>query len=159
MPKKMMYVRHKETSYFLLYMANDVYFKVNYCCLCAQDGSQMKHNCKLQLFPADGALKLLAMYIFWPLPKTKSGKQQEVTMTYWYSKLTLATPTRKISSTHFFHCIPWQLETLDWCPKLCTERQRLQVTSILFTTLWTFLEVKKLTTTVYCALTNPQLGR
>lgn len=43
------------------------------CRLCAQNGSETKHERKLQIFPAARPLEFVVIHIFEPLPKTTSG--------------------------------------------------------------------------------------
>lgn len=66
-------------------------------------GATFTHQRQLQLFPATGPFKFIAVDILGPLPQSRSGNQVMIIITDWYSKLTRTIPTPKLSSTYVAH--------------------------------------------------------
>lgn len=64
--------------FFWLHVASDVHKRVKDWHLCAQDGSQMKHKRKFQLFSTSGTLEFVVIEILAPLQRATAGKQDVV---------------------------------------------------------------------------------
>lgn len=75
-------------------MTNQLHTIVKDCGLCGQNGSQMKHESNLQLFPGAGPLQFVAIDVLRILQRTALHMKQEVIVTDRYSKLTRAIITR-----------------------------------------------------------------
>lgn len=86
-------------QFFWTQMANDVHTTKKECRSCAQDGSQIKHKRKLQMFPAAEPLEFMTLNLLEPLPKMLSGSQHVRIMTYRCSKVIRAIPTGKLHQT------------------------------------------------------------
>lgn len=95
-----MYLRHYGTSCVLPHMAINMHTTLKICLSKAQDGSQMEHECKFQLFPAARPLLFVAFDILGSLQNRPSGNQHVAIWTYHNLKLIRAFFTPKITSTH-----------------------------------------------------------
>lgn len=82
-------------------MANNVYQTVQDCHSCAaQRGTMRKTQKPLRLFPPSGTLKLIAIDILVPLPRTSTGFTSVVVMTDRVPKLARSVPLRRITAPY-----------------------------------------------------------
>lgn len=142
----MIYVRKWRHHFFWGHKANDTHTTVKHCRSFAQDGSQTMHKCKLQLFPAAGPLKFMAINILEPLPKTPLGGQHFFTMTDRYSNLTSALLRGKITLTPFATTILDNWILLHGIPNYVLIYNSPQFVRKLFKTFCLSSSVEKLTT-------------
>jgi Integrase zinc binding domain len=80
-------------------MVTDVYPYVKKCHECDKENSDLvKRHQALQLFPANGPLEFVVIYILGPLTKTKNGNLYLLVISDRFSKLVRTIPLRPITT-------------------------------------------------------------
>jgi hypothetical protein len=88
----------KLKTFFWPCIAEDVYETVRQCGLCARNRISEKRETNLKLFPSNGPLDSVAMYIIGPLPRTKQGNHFLLVISDRYSKVTKTVPLRTVTA-------------------------------------------------------------
>lgn len=81
------------------HMVSSVYIVVNNCTEFPRMGTKFSHHRKLELFPPDGPLELVAIDILGPLPGIKADRHFIFIVTDRYTKIARAIPTKIVTST------------------------------------------------------------
>lgn len=84
---------------FWPHIAADVYSTLKTCQRCPKMQTKFAHQRQLEQFPANRSLKIIAIDILGPLPRTKEGMRYVVFMTDRYTILTRAIQTATVTST------------------------------------------------------------
>lgn len=135
-------------------MAADIYNTVRLCIDCVRTGTKSRHQHKFELFPPSGSLEFVAVDLFGPLTRARSGKQFVIINTNSYSKLTRAIVTAKITTTQVANIFLNHWVIPYGIPETVLPDNGQRFVSKAFTSMRAYLGVKKVSAPAYHPLAN-----
>jgi hypothetical protein len=133
---------------------------VRRCTVCAKNRvTERKRTSFLKLFPASGPLKVFAMDILGPLPKTEHGNRFLLVISDRFSKLTRTVPLRTITAIGVAKafCDAWVFLYVP--PRYLLTDNGMQSKAKVFLAVCRKLVIAKIFTTAYHPQTNGQVER